>query len=151
PLAARLAAAGKSVVLIERAALGGTCVNYGCTPTKTMIASARAAHMARTSARLGISAAQVQVDLAAVVERKNNIVQRWRDSIAQRLRAAGDRLRLVVGHARFAAADEVDVGGQRHRANLIVVNVGARPSVPPLRGLDAVPWLDNQRAMELRD
>src|SRR5262245_4056317 len=151
PLATRLVAAGKSVLIVERAAVGGTCINYGCTPTKTMIASAHAAQVARTSARLGIHAGPVRVDLGAIVDRKNKIVQSWRDGIAQRLRAAGDRLRFIIGQARFVAEQEVEVGGERHRADIIVVNAGARPSVPPLRGLDAVPWLDNARVMELRD
>src|SRR5207245_9272516 len=79
PLAARLAGAGRKVVLAERKALGGTCVNYGCTPTKTMVASARAAHVARTAGRLGVRAAGVRVSLAAVVDRKDAIVRRWRE------------------------------------------------------------------------
>src|SRR5437660_5706848 len=101
PLAARLATSGRQTVLVERSRLGGTCVNYGCTPTKTMIASARAAHVARTSARLGIHVGEVRVDFAAVVDRKDKIVQRWRDGVNRRLRDAGDRLRVIEGHARF--------------------------------------------------
>src|SRR5712691_11224338 len=81
PLAARLARAGKQVLLAERAELGGTCVNTGCTPTKTIIASARAAHVARTSARLGVRAGQVEVDLPAVVDRKDAIVRKWREGV----------------------------------------------------------------------
>ena len=76
PLAARLAGAGKRVIIAERANTGGTCVNSGCTPTKTMIASARAAHVARTSRRLGVVAEKVQVDLAAIVDRKNSTRRR---------------------------------------------------------------------------
>jgi len=76
PLATRLAGAGKRVVLVERSAMGGACVNYGCTPTKTMIASARAAHVARTSARLGVHVAGARVDLAAIVDRRDRIVRR---------------------------------------------------------------------------
>ena len=70
----------------ERKALGGTCVNYGCTPTKTMVASAQAAHDARTAARLGVKTGRVRVDLAAVVDRKDRVVRRWRESVSNRLR-----------------------------------------------------------------
>src|SRR5438552_12747571 len=83
PLATRLARAGKRVVLAERGELGGTCVNTGCTPTKTMIASARAAHVARTSARLSVRAGPVEVDLSGVVGRKDAIVRRWREGVAK--------------------------------------------------------------------
>src|SRR5438105_12391467 len=99
PLATRLAGAGKRVLLAERGDLGGTCVNTGCTPTKTMVASARAAHVARTAGRLGVHAGPVQVDFPAVVERKDAIVQRWREGVASRLKA--ERLTVAHGHARF--------------------------------------------------
>jgi len=132
PLAARLAAAGRRVLLAERKELGGTCVNTGCTPTKTMIASARAAHVARTARRLGVEAGEVRVDLAAVVRRKDDVVRQWRDSVERRLREAGERLRLVRAHARFVGPREVEAGGERHRAEVVVVNAGARPMMPRL-------------------
>jgi pyruvate/2-oxoglutarate dehydrogenase complex dihydrolipoamide dehydrogenase (E3) component len=151
PLATRLAAAGKRVLLAEREALGGTCVNYGCTPTKTMIASARAAQVARTASRLGVFAEGVRVDFGAVVARKDAVVRRWVDGVRRRLTAAGDRLVLVEGHARFVGAREVEVAGQRHHAETVIINVGARPSVPKMEGLGDVPWLDNHRLMNLRE
>src|SRR5882762_11566762 len=89
PLSARLAAAGRRVLLAERRDLGGTCVNTGCTPTKTMMASARAAHVARTAGRLGVETGPVRVDLPAVVDRKDAIVRRWREGAAKRLREGG--------------------------------------------------------------
>ena len=92
PLADRLARAGKRVLVAERGELGGTCTNSGCTPTKTMIASARAAHVARTAGRLGVRVGPVQVDLAAVVARKDDIVRRWREGVQKRLHSGGDRL-----------------------------------------------------------
>jgi pyruvate/2-oxoglutarate dehydrogenase complex dihydrolipoamide dehydrogenase (E3) component len=150
PLAVRLAAAGKTVVIAERATLGGTCVNYGCTPTKTMIASARAAHVARTCSRLGVDVTDVRVDLAAVVARKDDVVKRWRESVERRLRDAGERLRVVHGPARFVGPHEVDISGERFVADTMVIDVGARPAVPALPGLGTVPWLDNRRAMDLR-
>ena len=151
PLAARLAAAGKRVVLAERKDLGGTCVNVGCTPTKTMMASARAAHVARRAGRLGVRTGDVRVDLSAVVDRKDAIVQQWRSGVRRRLEKAGDRLTLVEGHARFVGAREVEVNGERNHAETVIINVGARPVVPPIEGLDRVPWLDNARMMEVRE
>jgi pyruvate/2-oxoglutarate dehydrogenase complex dihydrolipoamide dehydrogenase (E3) component len=151
PLAARLAEAGRSVLLAEAGDLGGTCVNNGCTPTKTMIASARAAHVARTAGRLGVKVGAIQVDLAAVVDRKDKVVARWREGVAKRLARAGDRLRLVRGRARFVGPHEIEVGTERHSADTIVINVGCRPAVPPISGLDAIPWLDNDSVMRLRE
>ena len=151
PLATRLAHAGRRVILVERALLGGTCINYGCTPTKTMVASARAAHVARTGARLGVHTSEPRVDLAAVVARKDAVVARWRQGIAARLDGAGERLRLVHGAARFVGAREIAVGGERHRADTVVINVGGRARAPAIAGLADVPWLDNHRLMELRE
>ncbi len=151
PLSVRLARAGRRVLLAERGELGGTCVNSGCTPTKTMIASARAAHVARTAARLGVRTGPVEVDLAAVVERKDAIVRKWREEVEKRLRDAGERLTLVRGQARFTGARRIEVAGETHTAELVIVNVGARPAVPRLDGLQSVPWLDYDSAMKLRE
>jgi pyruvate/2-oxoglutarate dehydrogenase complex dihydrolipoamide dehydrogenase (E3) component len=151
PLGVRLANAGRRVALVERAFLGGTCINYGCTPTKTMIASARAAHVARTARRLGVHTGEVRVDFAAVVARKNAVVKSWREGVARRLQGAGDRLRVLEGPARFVGAREVEVAGQRYSADTVIINTGARPAVPPIPGLEAVPWLDNHRAMNLAE
>ncbi|MHB8419546.1 MAG: mercuric reductase [Myxococcales bacterium] len=151
PLATRLAAAGKRVALAERGALGGTCVNTGCTPTKTLIASARAAHVARGALRLGVQTGEVRVDFPAVIARKDEIVRRWREGVEKKLRGGGERLTLIEGHARFAGEREIEVNGECHRAEAIVINVGARPAVPPIPGLPTVPWLDNRRVMELRE
>jgi pyruvate/2-oxoglutarate dehydrogenase complex dihydrolipoamide dehydrogenase (E3) component len=148
PLARRLALSGKRVLLVERSELGGTCVNSGCTPTKTMIASARAAHVARTAERLGVRAGPVTVDLPAVVARKDSVVQKWRHGVQAGLEAAG--VRVLRGHARFAGERTVEVEGARESAEMVVVNVGARPVVPSLPGLGGVPWLDNRRALDLR-
>ncbi|MFQ5599054.1 MAG: mercuric reductase [Candidatus Krumholzibacteriia bacterium] len=151
PLAARLAEAGKSVLLAERKLLGGTCVNTGCTPTKTMVASAQAAHVARNAARLGVQAGDVRVDLGAVVARKYKIVEQWRSGVARHIERAGERLRLVEGHARFVGPREVEIGDERHRAETVIINTGGRAVVPSIPGLDGVPILDNARIMELRE
>jgi pyruvate/2-oxoglutarate dehydrogenase complex dihydrolipoamide dehydrogenase (E3) component len=150
PLATRLARAGKRVLLAERGELGGTCTNTGCTPTKTMIASARAAHVARTAGRLGVRASEVQVDLGAVVDRKDAIVRRWREGVQNKLREVGERLTVVRGHARFTGERRLEIAGETHTADIVVVNVGTRPVKPRIDGLDAVPWLDNNTVMQLR-
>jgi pyruvate/2-oxoglutarate dehydrogenase complex dihydrolipoamide dehydrogenase (E3) component len=150
PLAVRLARSGKKVLLAERGDLGGTCVNTGCTPTKTVVASARAAHVARTAGRLGVRAGPVEVDFPAVMARKDAIVRRWQEGVGRRIAGAGDGLRLVRGHARLAGDRAVELAGERHRAPVVVLNVGARPAEPPIAGLGEVPWLDNRGALELR-
>ncbi len=151
PLAGRMAASGRKVLLVERSRVGGTCVNYGCTPTKTLVASARAAHVARSARRLGVHAEAVRVDFPAVIARKDAIVRQWREGLDRRLAAAGDRLQVLSGHARFVSEREVEVSGERYRAEVIVVNVGVRPVAPALEGTGSVPWLDNRRIMELTE
>ena len=151
PLATRLAASGKKTVLAERSRLGGTCINYGCTPTKTMVASARAAHVARTAGRLGVHAEAVRIDLPAIVARKDAMVRQWREGVEGRIAAAGDRLRLVKGHARFTGEREIEVEGARYRGEIVVINTGVRPASPDVEGLAALPWLDNRRIMELTE
>lgn len=149
PLATRLAAAGRQVLLAERADLGGTCVNTGCTPTKTMVASARAAYVARNAARLGVHAGPVRVDLAAIVDRKDKVVRQWREGVGRRLQA--ERLTVARGLARFTGERTVEVGGAAHDAAVVIINTGARAVVPALEGLAQVPFLDNSTVMQLRE
>lgn len=150
PLAARLAEAGRDVIIVESGHLGGSCVNVGCTPTKTMVASARAAHVAQTAGRLGVTTGNVEVDLAAVVDRKNSIVEQWRSGVRHRLERAGDRLKLIEGKARFVGRREIEVNGQRHSAESVIINVGASPRIPAIGGLDSVRWLDSSSIMDVR-
>jgi pyruvate/2-oxoglutarate dehydrogenase complex dihydrolipoamide dehydrogenase (E3) component len=149
PLATRLAGAGKRVLLAERGELGGTCVNTGCTPTKTMMASARAAHVARTAGRLGVKTGAVEVDFAAVVARKDAIVRRWREGMGKRVQA--DRLTVARGHARFTGERRIEVAGETHDAETVIINTGARPVTPQIEGLSQTPFLDNHSLMELRE
>lgn len=149
PLAEKLTAGGRTVLLAERSRLGGTCVNYGCTPTKTLVASARAAHVARTAARLGVHAGAVRVDYAAVMARKEAMVREWVAGVERRLAAAGPRLRVERGHARFVGPRAIEVKGERHEAEVVVLDVGVRAAPPAVPGGEAVPWLDNRRVMEL--
>jgi pyruvate/2-oxoglutarate dehydrogenase complex dihydrolipoamide dehydrogenase (E3) component len=107
--------------------------------------------MARSGARLGVQAGPVRVDLRAVVARKEQIVRRWQDGVRARLSDAGDRLRVVEGHARFVGDREIEAGGGRYRAEVVVIDVGVRPAPPGVEGLDSLPWLDNRRVMELTE
>lgn len=149
PLATLLAGSGRRVLLAERAEPGGTCVNRGCTPSKSLIASAQAAHDARRAARLGVHA-EVRVDFAAVMERVEGIVRQWRDGVERRFREAGPNLAVVRDHARFVGPRRVEVAGEVHEAAVVVINVGTRHAVPPIPGLDAVPYLTNGSVFALR-
>ena len=151
PLARRFADAGRRVVIVERSRLGGTCTNYGCTPTKTMVASARAAHVARNGRRLGVEAGPVKANLPAIVDRKDAIVRQWQLAVLKRLDTDPARLLVIKGHARFVGERQIDVAGERYEAEIVIIDVGARPAIPAIPGLQDVPWLDNHRIMDLRD
>ncbi len=150
PLAHRFVKAGRRVTLFEAAHLGGTCINTGCTPTKTMVASARAAHVARTAGRLGVHTKGVEVDLGQIVDRKDGVIRAWRASQEKSIAAAGPQLRLVRQHARFVGERLLEANGERYRAPIVILDVGARPATPRVKGLDSVPWLDNASVMALR-
>ena len=149
PLATRFAAAGKRVIVVERGYPGGTCVNVGCTPTKTLVAAARAAHVARTAARFGVRVSDVSVDFPALMARKSAIVQRWRSGVERHLAAVPDKLELVHGQARFIGPQVIEVDGQQYRSDSIVINVGARPAVPNIEGLNEVPHLDSSALLDI--
>ncbi len=152
PLSSEFVKAGKRVALIERAEVAGTCINYGCTPTKTMVASAQRAWQARHAAELGIELGAVRVNLEQVRARKRKIVEQFRRS--NEARFASGQPELVRGEARFVAPKEIAValksGGERRMtAETIVINTGDHPTVPKLEGLSDVPFLDNVSLMEL--
>ena len=149
PLSYALADLGWKVALIERAELGGSCINTGCTPTKTMVASAQVAHYARDAARWGVRVSGVEVDLPAVVARKNQVVQNARTSIQKRIDSRPN-IRLVRGPARFIAPHQVQVGAEVFESQKIFINTGTRPAVPQIPGLDTVPFLTNATIMELQ-
>src|SRR5712691_105407 len=152
PLAGALARAGRRSALIERVHVGGTCINEGCTPTKTMVASARVAYLARRAAEYGVRAGPVLVDMAAVRQRKRSIVESFRSGSERRL-ATTAGLDLLTGEARFIGPNAVEVrsaaGTKALTAPLIFINTGGRPARPALQGLDAVPTLDSTSIMEL--
>ena len=149
PLSYALADLGWKVALIERGELGGCCINTGCTPTKTMVASAQVAHYARDAARWGVRASGVAVDLPAVVARKNQVVQNARTSIQKRIDARPN-IRLVRGPARFVGPHQVQVGAEVFESEKIFINTGTRPAVPQIPGLDTVPFLTNDTIMDLQ-
>lgn len=153
PLASACARAGKSTALIERSHVGGTCINEGCTPTKTMVASARVAYLARRAADYGVRAGEISVDLGVVRQRKQANVDSWRDGSRRQLEAT-EGLELIFGEAAFAGPKQLEVrlsggGTRRLEAGLIVINAGCRPSAPPIKGLGQVPALDSTSVMEL--
>ena len=152
PLATTLAKAGRKTALVEREHVGGTCINESCTPTKTMVASAKVAYFDRRSADYGVSNGQVAVDMVRVRERKRDIVESFRTGGEKRLHDAG--VELIMGEARFTGPKVLEVnlnGGATVRlsAENVFINVGARPANPPVEGLDSVPALNSTTIMEL--
>jgi pyruvate/2-oxoglutarate dehydrogenase complex dihydrolipoamide dehydrogenase (E3) component len=149
PLAGRLTGAGMSVALIERHLFGGTCVNTGCMPTKTLVASAYAAHLARRGADYGIMLdAPPRVDMARVRARADAVTAKARAGVEDWLRGMKG-CSVIKGHARFEALDTVSVGEERLTAPRIFIDVGGRAVVPPLPGVDKVPYLTNASMLAL--
>ena len=149
PLAARLGAEGLKTAIIERKLLGGTCVNNGCIPTKTLVGSARAIHMARRGADYGFSAGDVKVDMKAVKARKDGVVRQSSDGLAGWI-AGMKNVTLLWGHARFTGPRTLDVNGQRTlQADRIFINTGGRATVPDIPGIRDVPYLVNTSMMDL--
>jgi pyruvate/2-oxoglutarate dehydrogenase complex dihydrolipoamide dehydrogenase (E3) component len=151
-LAARFAAAGKSVAIIERHLFGGTCVNSGCTPTKTLIASARIAYDARRAHSYGIQipAADVAVDMRAVQARKKQIVAASQTGLENWIRGT-QNCTVYKGHARFESARAVSVGGQVLESEQIFINVGGRPHIPAFPGIDHVAFLTSTSLLDLEE
>ncbi|WP_341314985.1 FAD-containing oxidoreductase [Paraburkholderia sp. IMGN_8] len=157
PLAVRLGQSGRKTAVIERAAFGGTCVNVGCTPTKSYVASARAAHVARHAAALGVQVSgAIGVDLAAVKARKDRIIGQSRDGVEKWLRGT-DNVTVFNGHAHFTGAHTLSIGrpGGSVLAELsadeIFLNTGTRAVVPPLEGLERIRYYTNSSLLELTE
>lgn len=148
-LARRLVAAGRKVAIVERSHFGGTCVNTGCTPTKALVASAYAAHLARRHADYGVTVGgAIGVDMRAVKARKDAIVAPSRNGVERSLKSL-EGCTVYQGHGRFISPYEVQVGETILSAPQIFINVGGRASVPPMPGLDQVPYLTNASIMDL--
>jgi len=153
PLASALARGGRKTAIVEQAHVGGTCINEGCTPTKTIIASARDAYMARRGADYGVRTGAISVDMTVVRNRKRDIVDSFRGGSERQLKETSG-LDILFGHAGFDGPKSLEVqlrdGGARHiTAETIVVNVGEHPADPPIEGADSVPILNSTTVMEL--
>src|SRR5215472_9757722 len=148
PLAYRLADLGWSVALMEEKNLGGTCINVGCTPTKTMVHRAQVAHYARGAARWGVNTSNGNVDLAKIVAQKDEVVLSFRGGNQRRVDERKN-LRLYRSHARFVAPHQLRVGDELLESEKIFINTGGRPSTPAISGLREVPFLTNESIMQL--
>ena len=148
-LARRLVAAGHKVAIIERKLFGGTCVNTGCTPTKTLIASAYAAHLVRRAADYGVKVeGRVNVDMKAVKARKDGVVAASHNGVERSLKTLPG-CTVYEGHGRFIAEKKVAVNDSELAAEHIFLNVGARAAIPPILGLESVPYLTNSSMMNI--
>jgi len=148
PLARHLAGTGMQVAIIERGRFGGTCVNTGCTPTKTLVASAYAAHVARRGAEYGFSAGDIKVDMKRVKARKDYVVGLSNRGVERSLKSL-ENCRVYEGHARFVSPHAVQVGSEFLTSGQIFINVGARAAVPDVPGLDRVDYLTNSSMMDI--
>ena len=153
PLARDLAGAGLKTAIVEREHVGGTCLNVGCTPTKTMVASARVAYLARRGPDYGVHTGDVRIDLAKVRERKRAIVADWTGATRRGLTTT-EHLDLVMGEATFTGPKTLEVrlldgGTCSLAAERIFINTGTRPAQPPIPGLADVPYLTSTSMMEL--
>ena len=153
PLAVDLAKAGRKTAIIEKDQVGGVCVNVGCLPTKTMVASGRVAYLVGRAADYGVQTGAVEIDMATVRRRKRDIVELFRTGNERRLENT-ENLELIRGEGRFTGAQAIEVrlvqGGERLlEAETIFINAGARPRHPDIVGLDEVEVLDSTSIMEL--
>jgi len=147
-LAARLDREGQKTAIIERKLIGGTCVNTGCIPTKTLVASAHALHLARRGAEFGFDASDVRVDMAAVKRRKDGIVQQSTNGVTNWI-AGMKNVSLIRGHAQFTAPRTIAVDGRVLQAERVFLNVGGRAFVPEIPGVHEVPYLTNTSMMDV--
>src|SRR3712207_4782860 len=145
-LAGRLTASGMKVALVERKLFGGTCVNTGCMPTKTLVASAYAAHLARRGAEFGVGTGPVTVDMKRVKARADTVSANARRNVETWLRGM-DGLTVIEGHARFEGPDIIRVGDELLRAPRIFLNVGGRASIPDMPGVGTVDYLTDRKSV----
>ncbi|NOZ73087.1 MAG: mercuric reductase [Chloroflexi bacterium] len=145
----RLLEAGKTVAIAEGGRFGGSCVNYGCTPTKTIVASARAAHMARRGPDFGVETGKININFARVMERQNTMRQHASQGLEKWLRGM-EGVTVYAEYASFIDEHTVSVGNERIGGEVIVINAGARPRAVTLPGSNEVDWLDNRRLLDLQ-
>lgn len=150
PLACAFAGAGKSVALIERGALGGSCVNWGCTPTKTLHVSAKTAYDARRAAEVGVETGPVTVDFGTVMRRKEVIIGDFRSELEEELKGT-EGLEILHAEARFTGPRRLQVGDEEIEGGIVVIDTGTRPQIPDLPGLKDVPFLTAAELLDLRE
>ena len=155
PLSKKLAESGLRTALIEQRWVGGTCVNDGCSPTKAMIASARVAYLARKGKEMGITTGKIKVDIATILARKNEIVQRMRGNSEEAIKKTKG-LDLIYGVASFSNPKEImvklnDGGETLLSAEKIFINTGAKPSIPEIQGIDDIDYLTSTTILDLKD
>jgi pyruvate/2-oxoglutarate dehydrogenase complex dihydrolipoamide dehydrogenase (E3) component len=150
PLAYRLADVGWQVALIEKANVGGTCINTGCTPTKTMVHRAQIAHYTRNAARWGVHAENVTADLPTIVAQKDNVVASFRGGVQKKI-GLHPNVRLYQGQARFTDAHQVQVGETLLESEKIFIDTGGRPNIPDIPGINPASVLTNESMMELKE
>lgn len=147
-LLGKLIATGDSIAVIEGAKVGGSCVNYGCTPTKTMVASAKALHMARRGAFFGFETGAIKLNFNRVLERMNEIRNGSSNGLAGWMEST-DNVTLIRGWASFVEDKVLEVNGERLSGENIYINVGTRPGVPTIDGIEDVPWMDSAGLLDL--
>jgi pyruvate/2-oxoglutarate dehydrogenase complex dihydrolipoamide dehydrogenase (E3) component len=150
PLATNFAKLGWVVALIEEGRLGGSCINYGCTPTKTMITSARIAHAVKRGPEFGVHSGPIRIDMAAIVARKNEISGSFRSGIEEQIES-NPNLTLYRGRGRFVGPHDIEVNGERLASERIFINTGTRARIIPIPGLDQVPYLTNRNIIDLNE
>jgi pyruvate/2-oxoglutarate dehydrogenase complex dihydrolipoamide dehydrogenase (E3) component len=150
PLSHRLADRGWKVALVERYHLGGSCINYGCTPTKKMIASAKVAHTVRQSGQYGVHSSPPQVDLPAIVALKNDLVEQWRAGLEEHVRVRPN-IQLFRGEASFSKPYCIKVNGYELHSPSIFINTGTSPVIPDIAGIQEAPYLTSRTILDLRD
>lgn len=155
PLAKKLAKAGFKTALIERQFIGGTCINYGCTPTKTMIASARSAWLSKNSRPLGVNTEAVSVDFKKVIDRKNKIVKSFREGSETTLEKVKG-LDIYKGEASFTAKKIIQISSSEKKtlfltADIIFINAGAEPTIPSIPGIETLNYLDSTSILDLKE
>ena len=155
PLAKKLAKAGFKTALIEKQFIGGTCINYGCTPTKTMIASARSAWLSKNSSPLGVDTGDVTVDFKKVIDRKNKIVKSFREGSETTLEKVKG-LDIYKGEASFTAEKIIQISSSEKKtlfltADIIFINAGAEPTIPSIPGIETLNYLDSTSILDLKE
>lgn len=153
PLAKKLAEAGKKTAIIEKRLVGGTCINDGCTPTKAMIASARAVYQAKQASRLGVEIGSVKIDFKKIKKRKDDIVDQFRSSSEKGINSTKG-LQLIFGTARFSGKKELTIvlnegGEEKVTADLIFINTGAKTTIPDIEGLAEIDYLTSTTILDI--